>query len=160
MRGLGYTLSTRIGLEYEISVILWTRYRQTEVSAPPYLLEYSDGSRVEYMSAATLPDALDLMSRWAPLATASVVSYLVNEILLNTDRHAGELVEILAAVRANEPWIDSQAHRIRERYSIEDRERREKRRAAEAAEAAARAPAQAGTGPPGQPQQMMQDPGR
>lgn len=66
---------------------------------PDYVIEVDgENGTVGYLSAATLPDALDLLGKWAP----SVTAYLLSEVwhdLAGANSGTGIMADILAAAQ-------------------------------------------------------------
>lgn len=133
VRQAGYGAITCIGLADSLQLVLYRNDKRESNGGPPYFIEIRDGGSVDYITAGTLPDAMDLMARWAPAVTAEILTEVFNELVTNTDPHAGWIPEILAGVPANEPYIERRAGEMREQRSREIARRREARRQREQA---------------------------
>jgi hypothetical protein len=103
-----------IGIEYGLEIDLWKR-EGGETDVPPFLLRIvyaGDSTPAEYLSAGSLPDALDLLGRWAPAVTAEVVSTVYRDLASHWPDDTGLVTNILAAARANEDAIGKDVRRI------------------------------------------------
>src|SRR5579863_5324466 len=56
------------------------RYISPDSGVPPYVIEISGASNIEYLSAGTIQDAMTLMGQWAPVATAYMLSEIWREL--------------------------------------------------------------------------------
>jgi hypothetical protein len=116
---LGYTHYTGIGDEHGNAFTLAV-YRRDE--APRFIVEFSDGNIWDAMSAGTLPDALDLLARYAPIVTASEVAGAVSDI--RNLEPFGIVTDVLASADVNQAPAGDRA-------ASERRDRQERRRAAQ-----------------------------
>ncbi len=131
----GYHTIAELGSSYVLQVFLHQR-KTDDPELPPYFITVTDGDWYECVSAGTLPDAMDLLARWAPAVTAAVVSDAWNTITAadrETDRDL--LTNIAATIRANEAdgRTDSRMNDILDRRAEEHRQRQARRQARQAA---------------------------
>jgi hypothetical protein len=95
----GYSQVDSLGLDYLSPVIVLHAQQDRSKNGPAYLIEISDTLTSEYTGTAGLRDAMDLLARWAPLATASVLSYLASAV---ADPDDGTLPRLIGRIRADE----------------------------------------------------------
>ena len=98
MAGLGFELWSQIGVDdlpaAPVTLALYSR------EAPPLQfllqLEGNAGNIVEHVFAETLPDAMELLAKWAPIAQGGAVV---------------ELVRLAGTARSDVPQPDPHSHR-------------------------------------------------
>jgi hypothetical protein len=101
---------THLGMECAVEVWLWERSQDADV--PAFLAEISDGSRSWFVSAASLPDAVELLSHWASVVSAEILTTVYRELTDGWESRHGVLSSALALARANEVEIDREHHRV------------------------------------------------
>src|ERR1035441_628843 len=75
---LGYEEHMGIGTDTGMCAFTVNVYSRDQ--PPRYLIELSDNNLWEAVTAGTLPDALDLLARYAPIVTASEITSAVTDI--------------------------------------------------------------------------------
>lgn len=85
IRQAGYVETTRFGRDYSFAVILFEHLGGRPDWLPPFLMELDTADGLHLMSVGTLADRMDLLARWAPAATASLLSSALNLTFGNTD---------------------------------------------------------------------------
>jgi hypothetical protein len=88
---------------------------------PRYVVEISDMNIVEMVTTGTLPDALDLLARFAPIAAAAEIAAAVCDIRSLTS--CGIVTDIMAGIEVNQ-------HAAADQAATERRSRQERHRAA------------------------------
>ena len=125
-------LGIMCGLEIDL-------YRRSgdETTVPPFLIMVYDniGDFPSYLSAGTLPDALDLLGRWAPAVTADVVSATYRDLADLHPASTNLIITMLATARAHEDSIAKDAARITAERADQLARWRAKRRARQAGDA-------------------------
>ena len=117
----GYSRVERLGTEYLLSVTLYEYNREQRPAwLPPFFIDVDHGFGAEFISAATFGDAMDLLARWAPVATASMLTEAYENVLGSTQ---GSLIELLATVKAAKGQITARTAGIR----AEEAERRRRK---------------------------------
>jgi hypothetical protein len=97
----GYVTIETLGIGPAPVTVLYAQ-ADTARPGPGHLIELSDGSSTEYIGANSLRDAMDLLARWAPVATASVLSYFC-EILTGDDSLTdATLARLIGRIRADD----------------------------------------------------------
>lgn len=76
-----------------LTLLTWHAYGTRPKGAPEYLIVISLHGTVHNVSAETLVDAMDLMSRWAPLITAERLTHWHELKELWKENHAAETAE-------------------------------------------------------------------
>jgi hypothetical protein len=109
IRNRGYAWHLHLGETHDVAISV-TVYQRDD--PPRYLIDIGDHvSTTEVVTAATLPDALDLFARYAPIVTASHVSIVGCDIRdLAED---GTVTDVLAAIHANRGAAEQRAERER-----------------------------------------------
>jgi hypothetical protein len=102
----------RLGIESGLKIYLWARDEDVGDDVPPCLLLVTDGNQPAYLSAGSLPDALDLMGRWAPVVTAAILTRVYDNLAGDDESKYGILTSTLALARANEDAIESERRAI------------------------------------------------
>ena len=79
LRMLGFSLWTRIGdpggMDVPMTLTLYLRSQE-----PQYLMEVEgNGGSIPHVYARTLPDAMDLLAKWAPAVKAAAVTELIHQ---------------------------------------------------------------------------------
>jgi hypothetical protein len=113
----------KIGTEYGLEIYLWRRQKDV-TDVPPALILIVDEDRPAYLSAASLPEAMDLVARWAPAVTAKILTDLHGD--LTDDSTHNLLTDVLGIVRANEHAIEERRRAVIRSRQIA-RERRAQR---------------------------------
>lgn len=103
LKRMGFETYTSIG-DGRTSAFSLTAYRRDE--APCYLVQYSDTNMWEAITAARLPDAMDLLARYAPIVTASEISDVVSDI--RSMEQLGIVTDALASAEVNQQAVASQ----------------------------------------------------
>jgi hypothetical protein len=127
---LGYTLRMSVGDDDMFSLTLVEREAH-----PRYLLEISDPSRYEWLAVDTLPAALDLLARYAPIVTAAEIAEAASDIRNMSE--CGILSSAVASLEVNARDADRMARNERERraeFAAACRARKREREAAKTAE--------------------------
>ena len=101
VRGYYSSPTATLGRDFGLQVFLYSRENGV-TDVPPFLVLISDGGQFQYISAGTMADAMDLMSRWSTAVIADILTGLVSG-----DR-AGLITSLLRSVRASEFAIDSE----------------------------------------------------
>ena len=139
----GYGEVAKIGNGYLLSVALHEHNREQRPAwLPPFFIAVEHGTGSEFISAATFPDALDLLARWAPAVSATLLTDAYESVFGGT---RGGLIETLAGVKAAKDQITARAAGIR---AEEAEARRRKERATHLATVAAADWIQGGSGTP------------
>lgn len=118
-KSLGYEHYTGIG-DDQGNVFTLTVYRREE--PPRFAVEFSDGNIWDALTAGTLPDALELLARYAPIVTASEIAGIVSDI--RNLEPSGIVTDVLASADVNQAAAEDRA-------ASERRDRQEVRRAAQ-----------------------------
>jgi hypothetical protein len=96
---IGYEAAETYGVPCAPVLTLYARLDDGK-AGPGYLVTLSDGDACEWIGAASLRDAMDLLARWAPVATASAMSCLAS-ILAGPDDEQF-LPRLIGRIRADE----------------------------------------------------------
>lgn len=133
---LGYeSFCGRIGCETPSAISLNVFERE---EAPRYLIDISTSGSWYFVTAAELPDLMDLLAAWTPIVASAEIAYALSDIG-NLERSGfGLLTNAAATLRVNEQEIDEtvyreQTRRAEERSKIWKRmqERQQKKATAE-----------------------------
>jgi hypothetical protein len=119
---LGYAHYTGIGDEHGNAFTLAVHRRD---EPPKFIVEFSDGNIWDAVTAGTLPDALDLLARYAPIVTASEIACAVSDIR-NLEQY-GIVTDVLASAEVNHAATEERAaseRRTRQEYHCAAAERR------------------------------------
>jgi hypothetical protein len=101
-----------LGAECGLEISLWQR-EGGNTAVPPFLIRVcACDTRAEYLSAGSLPDALDLLGRWAPAVTADVLSFVYRELAEIHPSTASLITAVMATARANENAVQQDVARI------------------------------------------------
>lgn len=95
----GYGRLEHLGTPSGLSVSLHVQ-QDTREPGPDYLVAISDGGSSQHIGAAGLRDAMDLLARWAPVTTASILSWAAR-IINSSDEHES-LRWLIASARADD----------------------------------------------------------
>jgi len=118
MKRLGYEHYMGVGSDataFEVQV-----YRRKD--APKFIVTFSDGNLWDSMTAGSLPAAMDLLARYAPIVTASVVSDVISDI--RNVESFGIVTDVLSSAELNRGAV---AARVADERRERDRRRREAR---------------------------------
>ncbi len=136
-----YSTVAELGAELVLQVFLYQR-TSGDPELPPFFLEVFDGDRLQqFITASTFPDAMDLLARWAPVCTATILGTAMEAVFdfghtyggLWAGPEASPVIDLLARVRANDGHIKDQAAEIIQQRETNRRVRAEDRRRALAA---------------------------
>lgn len=95
----GYTQLDSLGAAHALTVTLHVQDDRSE-TGPDYVVAICDGGSSQHIGVTGLRDAMDLLARWAPVTTASVLSYLCG--IAAGDDSDGALAWLIARTRADE----------------------------------------------------------
>jgi hypothetical protein len=97
----GYAAIEALGIGASPVTILHAQ-ADTSQPGPDYLVELSDGSSTEYIGVNSLRDVTDLLARWAPVATASILSYLCDLVTGPGNITDSTLARLIGRIRADD----------------------------------------------------------
>lgn len=124
---LSRLISTGYG-DYGFGVDLWgasASWLGPRHDLPPYVLDVETQDFSRFFTAGTLQDALDLVARWAPIVTASLLSEVRRDLGSPGTSGFGIVQEILTAAQTGAGAVDRRATEI-----LDDEAARLRRRAA------------------------------
>lgn len=117
---LGYEYYTELGSSNCWQVAIYERE-----AAPRYLVEFSDCDRWDSFTVATLPDAMDLLARYAPIVTAAEVARAAEDI---RDRQPyGVVSDVLVSAEVNAGSVAAQVRSEREMRAAQRRTAQERK---------------------------------
>ena len=108
LKRLGYERHFGISREFGFGVILYNR-----IEPPEFIVNVTDAYLYEIMTTATLPDALDLLARYAPIVTATEVAGAIDEI--NSFESYGIISMAIASAQVNGTVIDELVNHERQK---------------------------------------------
>ena len=120
LSNLGYEHYTSIGSNDHNAFSL-TLYQRAE--APQFVIEWDDCNIGNYFTANRLPDAMELLARYAPIVTAAEIAGAVSDI--RSMDPCGIVTDVLASARVNESIAAAQATNERRAREEDRRARRE-----------------------------------